>query len=198
MTGEPIAARRLYAQAASFRCRAQHVFATNTLPPFGHGMDAGVRRRLLPVAFNRTIPQAERIPDLGRLIARQEGDLVFAIILTAAKRLLARRRFEVPPSSRGVLHEWIQFADPISAWLEDEEAVAVTGNASDRPSTQELYAGFCAWAQYEGLPKIQLPQRRIFTSRLKAMGVPKLRFTRHATRGNVVEGLRLVMKGRRA
>jgi phage/plasmid-associated DNA primase len=196
ITGDPMTGRAVYRDAVSFRCRALHMLATNTLPPFVDGMDHGVRRRVLPVLFNRTIPEDERVPGLGELIARTEGAMVLSWVLAGAQRLLARRAFEPPLSSGSVLNEWITFADPISAWLADREAVWLTGQPADELPVKRAYAGFRAWSDTEGIRPHDIPQQRIFTSRLMAKGVPQLSFARLA-RHRVVRGLKLVHPGGR-
>src|SRR5262249_22562009 len=70
------------------RAEAQHVYATNQLPPFRGGMDAGVKRRLLVVEFHRTIPPNERIYGIGARIAREEPDLLLAWAIEGAQRVL--------------------------------------------------------------------------------------------------------------
>ncbi len=42
VTGEPVEGRDVYKSRIEFRPIAQHIFATNTLPPFQGGMDRGV------------------------------------------------------------------------------------------------------------------------------------------------------------
>ncbi len=75
ITGEPVDGRDVYKSRVDFRAIAQHIFATNTLPPFQGGMDRGVQRRVMVVTFNRIIPMEERIEAIGRRIAEEEADL---------------------------------------------------------------------------------------------------------------------------
>jgi phage/plasmid-associated DNA primase len=78
ITGEPLTGRDVYRPAIDFRPQAQHVFACNQLPTFHGGMDRGVIRRLMPIVFNRTIPEEERIPNIGQSIVAEELELVLA------------------------------------------------------------------------------------------------------------------------
>ena len=118
ITGEPITARDMYAQAFEFRPTALHIFATNRLPSFRGGIDRGVQRRLLLLPFDRTIPPAERIPHLGRRVGKEEPDLLLAFAVNGASRLIANGGFTELPSSRRALRDWIGLADPVLAWLE--------------------------------------------------------------------------------
>jgi phage/plasmid-associated DNA primase len=64
VTGEPVTGRDVYRSAVTFRSIAQNVFATNTLPSFKGGIDRGVKRRLLVIPFERTIPEQERVENM--------------------------------------------------------------------------------------------------------------------------------------
>ena len=48
--------------------KAIHVYATNALPNFQGGVDAGVERRILVVPFNLTISKEDRVPDIAQKI----------------------------------------------------------------------------------------------------------------------------------
>ena len=123
ITGEPVTARDVYRPAIGFRSQAQHVFACNQLPTFQGGMDRGVLRRLMPIVFNRTIPEAERLPGIGQRVAEEELDLLLAWAVEGASRLLERGRFPELASSKEALAEWAQSADPVLGWLEERVAV---------------------------------------------------------------------------
>jgi hypothetical protein len=42
-------------------------------------------RRLLPVAFNRVVPEGERNPDLAQTIVAREADLLLELAVEGAK-----------------------------------------------------------------------------------------------------------------
>ena len=75
ITGEPLTGRDVYRPAIDFRPQAQHVFACNQFPAFQGGMDRGVLRRLMPITFNRMIPEGERISHIGQRVVAEELDL---------------------------------------------------------------------------------------------------------------------------
>lgn len=168
VTGDPISARDVYRSAVSFRCRAQHVLATNVLPAFTGGMDRGVRRRLLVVGFNRTIPLEERMPGIGRRVAHHEQDLVLDWTVQAATRLKRQKAFTCPPSSVEALREWFLGSDPVLAWA--EEAIVVDDQAQPVP-TSDAYRHFRAWATHEGFADHRLPAVAAFSQRLVAAGL---------------------------
>jgi len=91
VTGEPVTGRDLYRPAVTFRSVAQNVFATNALPSFKGGMDRGVQRRLLVITFNRTIPEDERVENIGSRIADEEADFLLRWAVAGASRLIGQR-----------------------------------------------------------------------------------------------------------
>src|SRR5262249_15909135 len=93
VTGEPMTARAVYRNAMRFRAIAEHVSATNRLPPFQGGMDRGVQRRLLVLQFNRVIPIPERIEKIGERIGEEEADQLLAFAVAGASRLISQREF---------------------------------------------------------------------------------------------------------
>ena len=159
VTGEPVAARDVYAPAITIRPEALHLFATNDLPAFRGGIDRGVQRRLLILQFNRTIPLAERVEGIGRRIGEQEGDLLLRFAVEGAKRLLRQRRFTEPPSSTQALRDWLTSADPIHAWL---EFIGLDPDARTR--TRDAYQHFRDWATVEGYRAEMLPAVNTFAS----------------------------------
>lgn len=157
ITGEAVTAKTVYRPPFTFKPVSQHIFATNRLPPFSDGMDRGVRRRLLPLVFNRTIPMHERIPDIGNRIATEEPGLLLAFSIDGAQRLLMQKAFTVPQSSRDALGLWFRTSDPVMAFLQDEDAVLVTGRYHDQVTSKDAYLAFQKWARSEGIPSVQVP-----------------------------------------
>jgi len=168
ITGEPVDGRDVYKSRIDFRAIAQHIFATNTLPPFQGGMDRGVQRRVMVVTFNRIIPLEERIEAIGRRIAEEEADLLLAWAVDGASRLIRQRNFTIPPSSRVALTDWILGADPVLAWL--DECVETKPIFDGHPSitTREAYEKFREWAIAEGFKNDKLPAINGFVQRVQA------------------------------
>lgn len=165
ITGEPVDGRDVYKSRIEFRPVAQHVFATNTLPPFQGGMDRGVQRRLLVVTFNRVIPENERVEAIGRRIAVEEADCLLSWAIAGASRLIRQRNFTVPPSSKAALADWILGADPVLAWL--DECVEMELHSTQIP-TREAYGRFSDWATAEGFHRDKLPAINGFVQRVLA------------------------------
>jgi P4 family phage/plasmid primase-like protien len=176
ITGEPVTGRDVYRPAIGFRPQAQHVFACNQLPAFQGGMDRGVLRRLMPITFNRTIPEKERIPHIGMRVIEQELDLLLAFAVQGAARLLDRGHFPELPSSREALSEWAQGADPVLGWLEDRVrpvVLAVVGEEPHRRASRAAYDDFKQWAASEGYSANTLPSINNFSQRVAAAGASR-------------------------
>lgn len=167
ITGEPVDGRDVYKSRVEFRPLAQHIFATNTLPPFQGGMDRGVQRRLLVITFNRVIPIEERVEAMGRRIASEEADHLLAWAVQGASRLIRQRNFTIPPSSKVALTDWILGADPVLAWL--DECVDVKLSVTNTPiTTRSAYEQFHTWAVAEGFNRDKLPAINGFVQRVLA------------------------------
>jgi phage/plasmid-associated DNA primase len=176
ITGEPLTGRDVYRPAIDFRPQAQHAFACNQLPAFHGGMDRGVIRRLMPIVFNRTIPEAERIPNIGQRIVAEELGLVLAWAVQGAARLLERGHFPDLASSREALQEWAQGADPVLGWLEDRVipvALAVVGEELPKVRSRDAYDDFKCWTISEGYSRNALPNINNFVQRVRAAGASK-------------------------
>jgi P4 family phage/plasmid primase-like protien len=197
VTGEPIRGADKYKPAVDFRPKAQHVFACNRLPNFQSGMDRGVMRRLVLIPFNRTIPEEERIADIGQRIAREEADLLLAWAVEGATRLLERGRFEEPASSRETLAEWAYGSDPVQAFIADcvRPALTAIGEKPPRLSSKTLFTAFEGWCARErrdsGRFAIGINS---FVQRVYENLPPGARY-RKSNRFRGFEGLRLVNEG---
>lgn len=189
ITGEPVDGRDVYKSRVEFRPVAQHIFATNTLPPFQGGMDRGVQRRLLVITFNRVIPIEERVEAIGRRIASEEADHLLAWAVEGASRLIRQRNFTIPPSSKVALTDWILGADPVLAWLDECAEVKPVIGGWPSITSRAAYEQFHAWAVAEGFNRDKLPAINGFVQRVQA-NAPGVE-SRRTNTGRVFLGLSL-------
>jgi len=189
ITGEPVDGRDVYKSRFEFRPCAQHVFATNVLPPYKGGMDRGVRRRLLVIPFNRTVPKCERVERIGQRIAAEEADLLLAWAVAGASRVIRQRSFSEPASSKAALLEWLYKADAVQAWA----AECVMASEVDWVATSAAYEHFCNWAVSEGHRRERLPAVNTFADRVIAC-VPGAAAKRTAKKRGIV-GIALIGLG---
>lgn len=165
ITGEPITARDVYKSASHFSPIAQHVFATNVLPPFKGGMDRGVQRRLLVITFNSVIPLEGRIAHIGKRIATEEPDLLLDFAVEGASRLIRQKNFTVSSSSLDALNNWVFDADPVVEWLQECTGVA---EPTHWVTTRKAYEYFKAWFATSELNQEYMVAMNTFVSRVTA------------------------------
>ncbi len=190
VTGDWISGRDVYRSMVKFRPRALNVLSCNQFPLFEVGMDAGVRRRLLVIPFNRTIPLPERIEGIGNQIGAEEADLLLAWAVAGASRLIARGAFADLPSGRQAITNWIALTDPVGGWLRDRDVVEITGDPTHVVPAKIGYRSFRAWAVAEGIPTVKIPIQGQFTQRVASAAIRGLDFRRRA-RTNVFVGMRV-------
>jgi phage/plasmid-associated DNA primase len=147
---------------------AQHVYATNTLPPFTGGMDRGVQRRLLPVNFEKPVAEEDRVPEIGSRILDGESDLVLAWAVAGASRLIRQGGFTQCAVCHETLQAWMRDSDPVKAWAAARvrlgEIPAVFKQNGYRK--REVYAHFTEWAEEYGYRKDRIPSPPQFWERL--------------------------------
>jgi P4 family phage/plasmid primase-like protien len=165
ISGDAISAREIREAVMTFRPRAVHVFAANTLPAFDAGMPMSVTRRLIVVPFTRVIPKDERIAEIGKRVASEEADALVSYAVRGAVRLLRRGRYTVPRTSRRAAAEWVEEADIIEAFAADGWVRHSPGKVR---SSAEVYAAFRAYAGTQGVTR--LPAVKEFVRRLVSSG----------------------------
>jgi phage/plasmid-associated DNA primase len=194
ITGQSVTGRSLYSKGRSFRPEALNIFSANTFPAFTDGMDAGVRRRLLPVGFNRIIPEGEQIPKIAEKIVEHEPHALLLMAVRGSLRLFKTGALTEPASSKLLLAEWLVMNDPVEAWLLDPDAVQLDKSSTKNVLTKHAYRNFRVWCDHEGIQRVQQMTRTKFTQALrrsKLVGPVK-----HTNRGSAVTGLILKPESR--
>jgi P4 family phage/plasmid primase-like protien len=166
ITGEPIPGKILYKDMVDFRPVAQHVIATNKLPPFAGGIDKGIRCRLLVLVFNRVIPEHEMIAGIANLILRDEYDLLLSWAIEGASRLIRNGKFTLPKSSIEALEKWTRDTDPVRAWIEARVRPTANPKQDTGYTRTALFQLFETWAVENGHRKDRLPKCPEFIDRL--------------------------------
>ncbi len=175
VTGDPTDGRDLYKSVVEFRAIAQHVFATQELPAFTGGMDKGIQRRLAVIVFNRVIPAAEIIENIGRRIGEEEPDILLAWAVEGASRVIRDRDFTIPESSRKAMLEWLYTSDPVLAWVHQRVTVKPIENGQPKVTSAYAYSQFQSWAISEGFKRERLPAINGFVQKITAnvLGIQK-------------------------
>ncbi len=185
VTGDAISARDVYSKAITFRPRALHCYTTNVLPRFNGGIDRGLRRRLVVVQFNRSIPENDVIEDISDRIRDKELDLLLGFAIAGAQRLRKQGGYTIPSSSKNALQEWL-LLDPLNEWFEIKMMKADDGGPGIR--TAKAYEDFKAWSLEQGYDARFLPPVNTFSQRLKSM--PDVVLKRKAE-GTVLMGVKM-------
>lgn len=171
ITGDPTWVRDLYRSGFELSPRAQHIFATNTLPEFKDGMDRGVRRRLCVLEFNRVIPRSERLERIGSRIGEEEGDALLAWAIEGAGRVIRSGNHTIPASSITALLAWVYSSDPVLAWVESSDEAHLSTEGHPRAvKLCDLAPRFRKWAIEEGFNEKLLPTVNTLAGKLVKTG----------------------------
>lgn len=154
-TGDPITINRKHrTPIAAYRNRAM-IFMTSNHSPFVTDNSGGVYRRMAPVHWNVTVPEAERIIDLHKKIFEQEADIFMDWVLEGVQRLMKRGRFLIEsewPEEIRRLKENIRYSnDHVGAWMRDCD---VSYGSNEPIAKDVVYANFATWCDEEG--RVQL------------------------------------------
>ena len=187
ITGDPIEARDVFKSSVQFRPQALHCYTTNVLPRFNGGIDRGLRRRLVVLQFNRSIPENEVIEDIGERIRKNELDLLLGFAIAGAQRLMKQGSYTIPGSSKTALQEWL-LLDPVNEWFEVRITQAEQEPATGWMRTGKAYEDFKTWAIDNGYDQRFLPPVNTFSQRLKTMPNVQLR---RRSEGMVLQGVKI-------
>ena len=185
VTGNPIEGRSLYKDVVSFSPRALHCFTTNTLPRFNGGIDRGLRRRLVVMQFNRSIPDSEVITDIAERIQAEELDLLLGFAVAGAIRLKKNGGYTIPDSSKDALNAWL-LLDPLNEWFDIRVVPVAHEPRGGWLRTSKLFENFRNWAVEQGYKESCLPPVNTFSQRLKSM--PNVQLKRLSS-GMVAQGV---------
>lgn len=188
VTGNLVNARGIHRDAVFFRPMALNIFTCNELPSFRQGMDRGVRRRLMIIRFDRTIPKDQQIHSIGQLIAQHERDALLSWAIEGAMRLIRQGDFTDLPSSASSMTDWIRIDDPFAEWLADETRVTVTGNPDDRVDADLAYKVFRAWCEKVGIRDIHISSQPRLIRKINDNAYSGVS-TQRKPRGRWIEGL---------
>ena len=166
ITGDIVAAKVIYQPVFNFKPIATHIFATNELPNFKGGIDAGVERRMLVIPFNKTIPEEKRITDLDELIADKESSLLVSAAISIGAKAYQRGTFNIPASCKNATEQWFKDSDPVREWHAEG---GIGRHVGHKPKLlKELYKDFCDDIR-EFEDASYLPGRRRFIAQIKAL-----------------------------
>lgn len=146
IAGDSIQMEKKYLDAFSHKPTAKWLMAANDFIRSGDHSD-GWWRRFQIIPWSVQIPKSEVIPDLAKLICKEELNLVLNWALQGVSRLLVRNGFEdSSPVLNSTKQEAIEASNPVAAWLAEIEPVP---HQTGMPKS-EVYAAFRDWANANG------------------------------------------------
>lgn len=163
VSGEPVNVQHKNQPVFMFEPRLAHWFASNHLPKSKDG-SGGFTRRWLVLEFNRPVPPAERVIDVGGKIAAEEREAIAAWAAPAILDLERQGDYTVPLSSAELMRQVGLGNNRVLEFLD-------RGNKVDfgpglRVEFEELLHCYRVWC----LAQHQTPERPItFMHRLRAL-----------------------------
>lgn len=144
--GDIIEAERKNQSPFSFKPYTRVIAATNELPHLRDSSD-GFFRRAIILKFNRKFEEHEQDRNrLNTLITEMPGVLTWAV--KGLQSLMARQRFDIPPSSVELTQRYRIESD--SVMLFAEECLEVSDDKIDFLTPTELYQNYCGWCNDSG------------------------------------------------
>ena len=144
---EEVMAREPYKATVTFRSRAWHFFASNTVPRTDD-RDAAFERRVLAIRLERSLSRDETDPNfLDNVSAELPGIVAWAV--EGVRRAIARGHFELPPAHREVVAE-MQYANDLKFRFASTRVEKAPESVAGLPN-YELHAAFKQFAQRAGM-----------------------------------------------
>lgn len=173
--GSLIKARPIREAPIVFSPTAAHVFACNSLPSV-KDHTTGFWRRILVIAFGREFTEAEQDEQLPEKIIATELAGICNWCLVGGARALEQGGYTRNAASDESRAGWREQNDPVALFLRDEaeECSLLEGN-----TTEELFAGFRAWAEENGHHRMS---KEMFGKRLGQIR-PEITHTRKKVEG---------------
>ena len=118
VSGDEVPAKIVYQPVFTFRPTLLNIFATNKLPTFQGGVDNGVKRRLSVIPFEIVVPKENRIVDIGKRVAEEQGPLILALAVDELSELMVNKYYTLPDTVEAATQQWFKDADLLAQWLE--------------------------------------------------------------------------------
>ncbi|MCU1677893.1 MAG: primase [Frankiales bacterium] len=165
--GDRIVARELYKSELEFTPIFKLWLTANTLPEFD-GSDYAMRRRLVVIPFDVTIPAAERVHDLDKRLHRElPGILNWAL---AGARDWYRYGLGTCSAVERATDRYGQDMDPVALFLDDN----YHRNAHAFTPAAQILGAYNAWASRHGEPTL--------TAKALANALQRHGLTQHRTK----------------
>jgi len=140
-----VTARYLYGREFEFKPTGKLIFHTNHLPKI-RGRDEGIWRRIYPVPFVVTLPEAVRIPDYDKILLAEEGSGIFNWLYRGYQMYQETERLVYPPEIEAARDLYKDKEDVLGEFLDLYE---ITKSPSDIILRSDLYTSYKLWAEQD-------------------------------------------------
>jgi putative DNA primase/helicase len=160
VSGDPVSINRKYLSVVSVEVTAKWIACGNHLPAVTDH-STGFWRRWDIVPFGATVPEAERDPELGKRIIKNELAGVLNWALEGLIRLLARGRFEpvIPPAMHQAMLDAKVETNSVAAWAEDCDIQVGGACKSLKSEVFKSYREWCSANALQTLGSVQFWKR---------------------------------------
>lgn len=140
-SAELLTARDLYKSAITFRAIAKLIFATNHSLEFVNPDDE-IIDRLIPLCFNKAIPEEKRDPELLKKLIGEKNVIMSLAVDTLRDLVESGYRFDLPNDSKEYLERRRAELHPERSFLERYTVLDPKGEISSRKLWED-YNQFC-------------------------------------------------------
>lgn len=168
--GEAVRGRYMRCDHFEFMPSAKFVMLTNHKPQI-RSTDDGIRRRIVLVPFEVTVPPERRDLSLLETLLAEEGPGILRWIVEGARELLAADgRLDAPAVIQAATDSYLASEDVVGRFLEEACTVRTPGDRLIRSRPASLFGAFERWCVENGEPACT---SRDFSKRLGARGYVK-------------------------
>lgn len=141
ISNEIVDARNPYKEAFEFQVKTRLIFSMNRLP-YTDAVEA-MRRRILLIPFEQTIPSSEQKRDLAKEICKTELPGVFNLVLEALKRLIEQGCFTESKIAEEAVDSYMQDNNNVAIFMNECFYVKTEKRETSRDELYQAYKRFC-------------------------------------------------------
>lgn len=157
-----------------FTNAATHLFNSNYFPPTRDQSDAFFSRWVLVEFRNSLLTHEEDIDhDLAVKIIEQELPMISAWAIQGAKRLVERKKLELPPEHFALMDRWRKRSNSVVEFLHDRDDCRLGSTMNHRARRSDFYAAYAQWCRDSG--RKALGKQKVYelmgTTQFEKMGI---------------------------
>ncbi len=144
VSGEPLQGNPKHKDPFDVKPIALQLICTNPVPRFTGGADPSTLNRIVFVPFRHVVPEKDRILDIGKRVAKEEGDALLAWAIEGAERLARNGMHYTIPLASEVIKDKVDSGNPLRMFVDDvcrydEHALPLTA--------KYLFHHYVLWAE---------------------------------------------------